>query len=195
MTVEEFLDQTDHEFTNIQNFNLQELDLTDRGFEGCTFIGVNFQTADLSRSRFVDCKFKNCDLSNVKVARTNFRDCKFEGSKLVGIEWTTANELALIHFSDCELRYSNFSRLKLKKAEVFNCRVRECDFTDSDFSGSTFKECDFQGTVFGKTNLSKCDFTYSINIALNPKDNNLVDAKIPMQEALGMISIMGVKVV
>lgn len=85
--------------------------------------------------------------------------------------------------------------LKLKKSIFEDCSLRECDFSNGDFSGGNFQGSDFQGATFGKANLSKSDFTGATNISLNPKENILTDAKVPLTEALSMISALGVKVV
>jgi fluoroquinolone resistance protein len=195
MNNELFKEEKELATIKIENLDLQNEILIDREYDGCTFTGVNFQSVDFSRSRFLDCNFVSCDFSNSRFNRATIRDCEFSSCKLLGIDWTAAGEVSNIRFLSCELRYGNFTRLKLRRLHIDQSSARDCEFGDADLSGSYLKNNDFQGATFSKANLSKCDFTGSTNISLNLKDSIVTDAKIPVNEALAMMSTFGIKIV
>jgi fluoroquinolone resistance protein len=195
LLIEVFLAEKEIANLVIENLDLQGQILKDREYDGCTFSHINFQQVDFSRTKFLDCKFINCDLSKSRFTSSTFRDCEFNHGKMIGIDWTLFTDLSevKIHYSD--LSYGNFTGRKLRHFHIEDSTARECEFGETDLSGSVLSGTDFKGSTFRKANLSKCDFSGSGHLALNPQENILKDAKIPMTEALSMLSVFGIKIV
>ena len=96
--------------------DLPAAELSGKQFEACTFEKAALAGATISRCTFLDCRFLDCDLSSASVVNTSFRDIVFLRSKLVGIDWSTANtNMGFdVRFEDCVLDYCGFSRMDLQ---------------------------------------------------------------------------------
>lgn len=195
MLIDEFLSEKELATIVLENLDLHDQILKDREYDGVTFSHVNFQQVDFSRTKFLECKFINCDLSNCRFTSATFRDCEFNYCKMIGIDWTLFTDLSEVRIHHSEISYGNFTGRKLRHFHIEDSSARECEFGETDLTNSVLTATDFKGTTFRKANLTKCNFSGSSHLTLNPQDNILKDAKIPMGEALAMLSVFGIKIV
>lgn len=166
--------------------------ITDVLFENCIFTGYDFKGIKLAHAKFIDCTFKNCDLSNVSLANTRLRSCSFEICKILGVQWVHCNDFTGPSFKECNLSYSNFSGLNLKKNQFVNCNMMEADFSGADLSECNFSLCDFLNTRFQDTNLMKANFQGAFNYLIDPINNKVKGAKFSLPEATGLLKGLGV---
>jgi fluoroquinolone resistance protein len=171
---------TDQEFTSKNSPSLE-----DGEFEGCRFSGI--QSATLARSRFVDCTFENCDLSNALLQNSRFRDVKFENCKLIGVDWTRANDLATISFYGCNLDYANFTELNLRHLVLRASRAREAFFNQADLTEADCQESDFFKAEFSAANLTKADFRGATNYRIVPGEVKLKKTHFSLPEATALL--------
>jgi uncharacterized protein YjbI with pentapeptide repeats len=119
-------------------------------------------------------------------------DSSFSGSKVIGLDWTKAQHIEGISFDNCQLNYSNFRMLKLKKLKMTGCEAKEADFTEADLSAGDFSNTDFEKSIFFKTNLNAADFTGARNYYIDARVNTLKKAKFSLPEALSLLDGLGV---
>ena len=166
-----------------------ENDLAICEYGGCTFTYCNLSNADLSEIVFTECKFENCDLSLAKLVNTTFGDVEFMNCKLLGLRFDTCNKMSLsLSFINCNLNFSSFFKLKLKKTLFDNCKLEEVEFAETDLSGAMFNSCDLNRAVFENTSLEGCDFRTSYNLSINPEINRIGKAKFSQQNIAGLLS-------
>ena len=172
--------------------NFSGSDFTDHTFEDCSFMKCDFKGTQLARARFIGCSFASSDLSNVPLANARVRDATFEGCKLLGIQWVQLDDLVNPSFKECNLSYSNFVGLKLKKTAFFNCILRETDFSQADLSESDLRESDFLNARFQNTSLLKADLRGALNYLIDPIANKVRGARFTFPEAQGLLAGLGV---
>ena len=157
-------------------------------YESCTFQNCIFYDTSLSNIIFHDCIFDGCDLSLAKVKNTTFSNIRFLNCKLLGIQFNECNNFLLsVTFEDCLLKLSSFARLKLKGTTLVRCNMHETDFSEADFSNSTFENCDFHRALFYNTNLEKADFRSAFNYSLDPEKNKIKKARFSQADVFGLL--------
>ena len=182
----------DKDFTNI---NFIETGIDDTEYEQCRFINCNFEEANLSMIKFVDCVFKGCNLSLAKFGDTVFRDIQFVDCKMLGLHFEHCHEFGLTaNFDNCMLNHSCFYRRKIKKTNIHNCKLIECDFTEADMSESVLQNNDFHGAIFDRTNLQKADLRGSFNYIINPAINQIKKANFSLHGVAGLLHQYDIKI-
>lgn len=182
----------DKDFTNI---NFIETGIDANGYEQCRFTNCNLEEANLSMIKFVDCIFKGCNLSMAKLGDTVLRDVQFIDCKMLGLHFEHCHEFGLTaSFDNCTLNHSCFYRRKIKKTSIQNCKLIECDFTESDLSESILLNNDFKGAVFDHTNLQKADLRGSFNYSINPVGNQIKKASFSLQAVAGLLQQYDIKI-
>jgi uncharacterized protein YjbI with pentapeptide repeats len=111
----------------------------------------------------------------------------FSGCKLLGTDWTLADKLEGLVFSDSCLDLSGFRMLKLPKLVMTGCQTRETDFIETDLSGADLTKTDFENSRFHRTNLSGADLTGALHYAISINDNMLKKARFSLPEALSLL--------
>ena len=133
-------------------------------YENCEFINCSLSGMDLSRIIFIDCKFDTCDLSNISSVKTTLNHCVFTDCKLIGVHFEDINPtLCHLTFKDCDLSYSTFTGMALKKLTLSGCICHEVDFTEADLSESLLENCDLLNARFEFTDLRKANLQSSFN--------------------------------
>jgi uncharacterized protein YjbI with pentapeptide repeats len=156
-------------------------------FEECEFHDCTFLDCKFIRCRFINCKFTGCILSAAPLTDSRFVETVFTGSKAIGLDWTKAQHLEGISFDKCQINYSNFRMLKLKKIKMSGCEAKEADFTEADLSGGDFSNTDFEKSIFFHTNISGADFKGARNYFIDARVNILKKAKFSLPEALALL--------
>jgi uncharacterized protein YjbI with pentapeptide repeats len=102
--------------------------------------------------------------------------------------------LTTVHFEDCALDYSDFSRFRLKNSVLKACSIREANFERADLSGADCRDSDFTGSTFSDTNLEKADFRGARGYGIDARRNRLKGAKFSLPDALGLLVALEIKV-
>ncbi|WP_425462649.1 pentapeptide repeat-containing protein [Mixta tenebrionis] len=106
-------------------------------------------------------------------------DVTFRNCLLQGISFNALTFPHSVSFYDCRLRYVDFIRLDLQKAEFINNAFKECAFEECNLKNSLFQDSTFSDCEFRQTNLTRCDFSDTEGLDLNPLINTLTDIKLP----------------
>ena len=72
--------------------------------------------------------------------------------------------------------------------------MHEVDFSETDLTKAIFSECDLAGAVFSRTNLQKADLRNSINLFLNPEQNERAGAHFSFDILPGLLIKFNIKV-
>ena len=163
-----------------------------RVFEECEFNNCSFIDCKFEKCRFIECKFIECDLSNIIPMNCQFTEVRFIKCKAIGIDWTKAEKLKELNFSECLVNYSNFKLLQVPKTTMTGCEAKEIDFIETDLSDGDFKGTDFEQSVFFKTNLTNSDFSGAKNYSIDVKTNTLKETRFSLPEALSLLYSMDI---
>ncbi len=161
-------------------------------FEDCQFINCTFLETTFQKCLFLDCQLDGCNISALNPLSSRFNDVRFENSKVIGLDWTKADQIQELSFNNCQINYSNFRMLKLPKIIITNCQAKELDFTETDLKESNLSGTDFEKTVFYKTNLTKADFRGSKNYYLDIHNNTLTKALFSLPEAISLLASLNI---
>jgi fluoroquinolone resistance protein len=158
-------------------------------FQGCAFTACSFTEVHFQDCKFIECRFIECDLSLVTVKGTSFSKVIFEKSKLIGINWIEATwePLSSVGFWECNLNYSNFRCLNLRKTVMKKCLAHEADFANTNLTEADCTYTDFLESRFLQTNLTKADFTNASNYAIDATANTLKKTKFSLPEAISLL--------
>ena len=171
-----------------KNEDFSSIDISNHEFDRCTFFNCIFSGNNLRVTIFIDCLMDNCNFSSVKFNNTSLKNVDFIDSKLVGTDFSNANEfLFSINFKNCNLDFSNLYMTNLKKTQFIDCSLKEIDFSETNLTESILINCDLLGSVFENTNLSKSDLSKSINYTINPNNNNIKKAIFSYPEVIGLL--------
>ncbi len=158
-------------------------------YEDCTFLDCNFANTNLSEISFSECLFKNCDLSNTKLNHTALKDVEFNDCKILGVNFSVCNPFLLeLQFSNCQLNFASFYKLKLKGIKFINCNLQEADFVETDLRNAMFDNCDLQNAMFENTMLEKANFYTAYNYSIDPEMNALKNAVFSKEEVIGLLN-------
>jgi uncharacterized protein YjbI with pentapeptide repeats len=168
--------------------------LAGKEFSRCKFRGLKLQEGDLSRAHFEDCELESCDLTRASVAQVLLREVTFRDCKLMGIDWSTLGSYPAMRFEDCNLRYASFVRLGLNKIGFVRCAMVESTFLDTQLVQASFEGSDLTGARFERCTLRGASFASSQGLSLDPRSNDVKGAKVPMDAALRVAELMGLRV-
>ena len=109
------------------------------------FSGSDFRVSDIRWTSFFFSNMDSCDFSQSKMFHVygtggSFNNCNFQGANMFGMEAHAA-----------QLRNSNFS----------NALMKDTEFTDSDFTGSTAIHVRFIRAVMDNVKMDTMDLSYS----------------------------------
>jgi fluoroquinolone resistance protein len=167
-------------------------DIKSRVFEECEFSSCSFIDCRFENCKFLRCRFIECNLSAVIPMNCQFLEVEFSRCKVMGIDWTKAQRLQDLNFSECQINYSNFRLLKLPKIKMVKCEAKEVDFIETDLSEANFKKTDFEKSTFFKTNLTDADFTGATNYFIDIKTNILKRTRFSLPEALSLLNSLDI---
>ncbi len=177
-----------HENKNFDNVDYTEKLLLNREFINCEFANCIFTKANLSNNNFIDCNFKSCNFSLTILQDSGIRNCEFFGCKLLGLDFSKCKRfLFSVNFQDCQLDYSSFLQMKMRKTNFINCSIKEVNFCETDLSMAIFKNCDLANTSFVRTNLEKADFRVAFNYLIDPELNKIKGAKFSTEGLSGLL--------
>jgi fluoroquinolone resistance protein len=189
ITLNKIMEIVLHEDKQFKVVDYSEKRLSNREFHNCEFTNCNFTKSDLSNNEFMDCNFKSCNFSLTILQDAGLKNIHFTGCKLMGIDFSKCNNfLFSVQFQDCNLDYSSFFKMKMKKTPFIDCSIKEVDFADTDLSMAVFKNCDLLNTSFMRTNLEKADLRSATNYSFDPDLNKIKKARFSAEGALGLLA-------
>lgn len=164
-------------------------------YDQCVFEGCDFSNARLGGRVFTGCRFVECNLGNAQLANTSFNEVIFTGCKMIGIRFEACNAMLLrFAFVRCQLDYSSFYGMSLKKQVFDKCSMVRVDFTGTKLPGATFGECNLKDAVFEDTVLEKADFRTAWNVILDPARNRVKGARFQIAALPGLLGHFGLDI-
>lgn len=161
--------------------------LENKEFEKCRFVKCIFIETSFIKCHFIDCTFTDCSISAPKFTNSMFTNTVFQNSKVMGADWTKTKNVRLLTFENCDIRYSNFSYMKLPHLIIRESMAHECNFADADLNEGIFTKTDFQQSVFSNTTLVKADFRKAINYGIDINFNKIKKARFSLPEATSLL--------
>lgn len=177
----------------------EHVDLRRQSFEQktvsrCTFTNVTMQESSWRNAVIEDCTFVDCDLASARFDGARLRSVTFRRSRLMGVDWSNIGEFPDFSLDECDLQFSVFVGLALRKLRCRACKVTEasferCDLTQADFSGS-----DLRGTRFERCELGRADFSTATSALIDPTQNKAKGAKVSRDSAALLATHLGLVV-
>ncbi len=185
-TQREYADQT------FKRINYAGQQISQRVFDNCIFSACTFTETVFSNCQFRDCTFRDCDLRLAQLPGSTFINVRFEQSKVTGINWANTNWakgglFTPVHFTECDISYSGFVGLDLKKIQIVRCVAKDADFADANMMQANCTDTDFAGSRFLHTNLTEADFTNATGYTITASMNTLRKAKFSLPEAIRLL--------
>jgi len=173
--------------------------INNASFDACEFIKVDLREAILSNCVFLNCTFSECDLSGVSLENSRLSGDTFIQSKLVGINWTTANWAGGIRlplsYCRCTLNHATYFGLNLEKWKWIDCVAVDVDFREAVLRDVDFRGTDLRDSLFKHTQLQGADLSRAQNYRIAASDNNILGAKFSMPEAMSLLEHLGIDLV
>ena len=161
-------------------------------FTDCVFTNCNFRETAFVYCRFNDCTFEDCDLSLITVEDCSFREVKFKNSKLVGINWLSADWPRIssgspINFTDCAIDYSTFIGLTLNKISFKGCSAKDVEFSEANLTKADFRDATLTASRFNNTNLTEANFDGAKDYTIDITKNVIKKTKFAVPEAYALV--------
>ncbi|MBI9102486.1 MAG: pentapeptide repeat-containing protein [Spirochaetales bacterium] len=177
------------------NIDFEEIDIRDVSFERCKFSSCLFNEISMADTIFTGCIFEKCSIVLARLENTTFNDVLFKGCKMIGLDFTKANDfLMTMAFDETILDNIYFFDKKIRKTNFINCRIKNSDFTRVDLSGSDFTESLFEHVTFSQCKLEKADFRSARGYQIDPETNNLKKARFTLPEAQSFLAYLGINI-
>lgn len=170
-------------------------------FTDCRFIGCDFSETAFLSCRFMDCEFEDCTLRLTQVEASVFARVVFRKCALMGINWTEANwedwatKLNPLVFEGCDVKYSVFFGLELKKLVLKDCNATEVNFAEADLTEADLRGTDLTEAIFLRTDLTRANFIGATGYAINLMDNTTAGAKFALPEAIRLLRHLDIELV
>lgn len=81
-----------------------------------------------------------------------------------------------VSFTNCNLEFTLFYGLNLKKHSFINCSLISADFMEADLTMALFDNCNLYRANFTKAKAEKADFYTSYNFDIDPDSTKLKKA-------------------
>ncbi len=179
----------------LKNVRFSTKDLCGKEFYNCTLSNCIFSDIDMSDSKFYDTIFINCNFSNSRYSATQFRDTSFRGCKLIGAGFSDKNFAFSANFTECDLRYAEFSGLNLSKKHFHQCNLDAARFMRCNLKETKFTESSFKGTIFHNCNLQHATFIEAKYLFIDPMQNKVKDTSVDILTAGNIVNHFGFNIV
>lgn len=165
--------------------------MPDDSYSCCRFVNCNFGEAVVT-TNFNECRFEQCNFTLTKLSG-KVRNTLFSGCKMVGAILSELNRFSgNLTLEDCNLDYSVWTGLRLRKTIFRNCRLTNASLMAADFTSTVFDNCNLDGTEFLDAVLEKADFSTSYNFIINPQTCRLKKAVFSESELRGLVSHLNI---
>jgi fluoroquinolone resistance protein len=190
--VSPFRAQTEYGGSSFKRVKLEASQVSGKEFDECVFTNCSFRETIFKACKFSDCTFQECNLSLVRFEECSFNDTKFERSTVSGVDWTIATWSRFqaespICFYECEVDFSAFIGLALRKIVFQKCSAQEVEFSDADLSGANFSGTNLARSRFRGTNLTRANFESATHYAIDVSNNKITKARFSLPEALSLL--------
>lgn len=175
------------------DLDLQGELLSKKEFYKCTFQRSKFQEGQFDQLLFEESVFEGCDLSNLKIKQVSARNLKFNRCKLMGVDWSTLSINPELGFSDCNMRYSAFSKQNLRTIVFKTCLLTEANFLRVDLRNANFTDSDLTGVRFEACDLGEALFNDAKGAMIDPTQNKVKNARISLESALLICEYFGME--
>ena len=187
------IEQEEWENAHCVKESYPEADLKRKVFRNCIFEGCDFSKAQLSSCKFIDCTWIRCNLSLVKWDGSRLQGVHFDECKIVGAIFAKCDPLFFsVSFKKCLLETCHFSDLDLKGTSFVGSTIRETHFSHVKLISANFQDCDFKGGLFHHADLTGANFIHASNFSINPLTNTLKNARFSKEEALSLLTHLGI---
>lgn len=187
--IQPFEDYDDVTFDGVEqeSGHIQETTFTD-----CIFKNCQLRETEFTNCRFNDCSFEACDLSLITVRDCSFREVEFIDSKVVGVNWISAEWPRItsgspINFKDCVIDYSTFIGLTLTKIRFNGCTAKDVEFSDANLTSADFRDTTLTASRFNNSNLTKANFEGAKEYTIDMGLNILKQARFTVPEAYSLL--------
>ena len=183
--------------------SLRGADLRDTVFTRCKLYCDEVAT-DLRYAELRDAKFEGCDLTTCNFERANAYGlklirCQAQGANFTNVDFglTLGRNQTLIDFecAGSNLAYADFSSTYLSGAVFKSTRLAHALFNNCDLSEAQLLDCELdniEGTRLSLKNANLCGSRFN---NLNPKEIDLTGAQVDADQALGLLSALGIDVI
>jgi fluoroquinolone resistance protein len=174
--------------------SIESGDLAGREFQNCTFRRCKLPESRWTGTRLEDCRFEDCDLARMFAKKLALRGVVFKDTRLMGVDWSDLAPLPDIHFEGCDLRYSSFVKMKLRKTRFVGCAAAEASFIDVDLTETTFQGTAMAGVTFQRCVLTKADLAGATGLLFDPGANLVKGARVDVDFAVALVQAAGMVV-
>ena len=162
---------------------LEDADLSGLDLQGFDFRGFNLNRVDFTGSNLSGADFSGADLSEAKLNEVNLKGGMLAGATLYKVEFRRAErhrldpnmeghvDLSSVDFTRAIIRDTEFSYVKLSKANLQGVDLSGRDFTEADLSNTNFVEANLSNAnlrfarlskaLLSNANLSQADLTHA----------------------------------
>jgi len=165
---------------NGDDFRFDTLD--DRYWKGTIsknsdFRAASFRSSDCSESNFSGCDFRVSDIRWTSFFFSNLDSCDFSQSKMFHVHGTGGS------FYKCKFRGANMFGMEAHSANMRNCDfsnalMKDTEFTDSDFTGSTAIRVRFIRAVMDNVKMDTMDLSYSDFTGASLKKTTFIHSRL-----------------
>ena len=188
------LQESSFQDATFSRLELEGDELTDKEFTHCVFRGLRASGSTWKRVRLEDCVFEDCDLTRAQFPATRLDGVMFRRSKLMGVDWSSIGSNPSLTFEECDLRYTSFVKLNLRKTGIRGCKALEAVFIACHLGEADFSDTDLAGANFDDCELAKANLATAQNAFVLPAKNRVKNARISVETAVLLAMFYGVKV-
>jgi len=124
----------------------------------------------------------------VNLESCRLHDVEFYECKIVGGNFHKCEKMFFFFKAEgCILISCNFSDLAMKRFSFRNSRIKECHFLRTELVDGDFRMADLLGTTFHECKLARADFRGASNYSIDPKNNDIKEAKFSLPEAASLL--------
>lgn len=175
----------DIEYNNIF-YDENEVNLKE--FETCIFNDCNFSQCNFIGVTFSDCTFNDCVFNEAKINHVALRGVLFNRCKLENVNFSMCDKLIFeVYFKECNLDFSKFYTLKLRKTTFVDCSLVAVDFMSANLTEVVFDNCDLYRSEFAGANATKANFKSSYNYTIDPTKTKIKKAIFSLKEVKGLL--------
>jgi uncharacterized protein YjbI with pentapeptide repeats len=108
---------------------------------------------------------------------------------LQGIQFEAASTFGFeCVFKNCLLRHATFYQVNLQQSSFQDCDLTEVDFTEIKAQGTPFVNCELVGAIFENADLRKANFDQSVNLLLDPAQNQVKSMHVNSGQLAGLLT-------
>lgn len=173
----------------------QDIDFKIEGieFNGCKFVNVDFSSFPLKRVDLIDCVFERCNLSGCDFSDRAIHRVCFDRCNLVGCDFI-GSSLSDISIIDSKCNYINFSDSTIKNLLIKDSILKEGRIVNTKLCNIEFDNVDFSMVEFLNTKLGGLDFSNCNINDIGVSVNDIRGVTVNSEQALMLISLLGIVV-